>query len=87
MSTFTRGLFQTAQTQSAACQTALQTALQTAPQSAGVLPLPGGGREALVGNAALALRRDGLEVVGAVGEDDLVADWDLANRMIAHAAE
>jgi hypothetical protein len=33
-----------------------------APQAAGVLPLPGGGREVLVGNTALTLKRDSLEV-------------------------
>ncbi|GBF95099.1 hypothetical protein Rsub_07683 [Raphidocelis subcapitata] len=57
------------------------------PSSAGVMPRAGGGRDAFVGNTALTLCREGLEVVGAVGADDLVADWDLASRMISHAIE
>lgn len=55
-------------------------------QMAGVVPRPGGGRDAFVGNAALALKRDGMEVVGAVSEvSDLPQDWDVYGRLISYA--
>lgn len=57
------------------------------PSSAGVVPRAGGGggRDVFVGNAALALRREGMEVVGALGSDDLIADADVYNRLIDYA--
>jgi hypothetical protein len=38
------------------------------PQSAGVLPRAGGGREVLVGNTALTLKRDYMEVRAGRGQ-------------------
>lgn len=44
-----------------------------------------GGRSVFVGNAALSFKRDDMQVVGAMGPDDLVQDWDIASRMFTYA--
>lgn len=42
------------------------------------------GRSVYVGNTALSFKRDHMQVESAMGNDDLVQDWDIANRLFTH---
>ncbi|KAI8471791.1 MAG: actin-related protein Arp4 [Monoraphidium minutum] len=44
-----------------------------------------GARSIYVGNTALSFKRDHMQVVNAMGPDDLVQDWDVASNLWTHA--
>jgi len=46
-----------------------------------------GGRDVYVGNTGLTLKRDHMEVVSPMGEDDLPQDFDILNRLWTYAIE